>query len=91
MNAALMKNGENMFAVFDTRGTHGSASNGMTLVLEAGDQLSITLWAEKSIFDQSRLSTFSGFLVFPMEAATVAPTAAVTTKAIVLRSVPESA
>ncbi|XP_018542320.1 complement C1q tumor necrosis factor-related protein 3 [Lates calcarifer] len=91
MNAALMKNGENMFAVFDTRGTHGSASNSMTLVLEAGDQLSITLWAEKSIFDQSRLSTFSGFLVFPMEAATVAPTAAATTKAIVLRSVPESA
>ncbi|XP_074471846.1 complement C1q tumor necrosis factor-related protein 3-like [Sebastes fasciatus] len=66
MNAALIKNSENMFAVFDTRGVHGSASNGMPLVLEVGDRLSITLWAEKTIFDQSKLSTFSGFLVSPM-------------------------
>ncbi|XP_068198121.1 complement C1q-like protein 2 [Antennarius striatus] len=66
LNTALTKNGEVMFAVFDTRGSHGSGSNGMTLVLEQGDQLSITLWREKSIFDQSRLSTFSGFLLYPM-------------------------
>lgn len=66
LNTALIKNGENMFAVFDTRGIHGSGSNGMTLVLEEGDQLSITLWPRGSIFDQSRLSTFTGFLVFPM-------------------------
>ncbi|KAL7387767.1 hypothetical protein ABVT39_000616 [Epinephelus coioides] len=66
LNAALLKNDVNMFAIYDTRGTHGSGSNGMTLVLEEGDRLSITLWATQSIFDQSRLSTFSGFLVFPM-------------------------
>ncbi|XP_070844004.1 complement C1q tumor necrosis factor-related protein 3-like [Chaetodon trifascialis] len=66
LNAALLKNGQNMFAVFETRGSHGSGSNGMALVLEEGDKLWITLWSQQSIFDQSRLSTFSGFLVFPM-------------------------
>lgn len=70
LNAALMKNGENMFAIFDTRGTHGSGSNGMPLVLEEGDQVSVTLWPRQSIFDQSRLSTFSGFLVYPMKVET---------------------
>ncbi|XP_075968280.1 cerebellin-2-like [Anarhichas minor] len=66
LNAALLKNGSNMFAIFDTRGVHGSASNGMALVLEAEDRLSVTLWNKQSIFDQTKLSTFSGFLVFPM-------------------------
>ncbi|XP_040920686.1 complement C1q tumor necrosis factor-related protein 3-like [Toxotes jaculatrix] len=66
LNAALLKNGENMFAIYDNQGTHSSSSNGMTLVLEVGDLLWITLWPQQSIFDQSRLSTFSGFLVFPM-------------------------
>lgn len=66
INMALMKNGENMFAMFDTRRSHGSGSNGMALALQQGDQLSVTLWPNKSIFDQSRLSTFSGFLLFPM-------------------------
>ncbi|XP_051265192.1 cerebellin-2-like [Dicentrarchus labrax] len=66
LNAAVLKNGVNMFAIYDTRGTHGSGSNGMTLVLEQGDQISVTLWTGNSIFDQSRLSTFSGFLVFPL-------------------------
>lgn len=66
LNAALLKNDLNMFAIFDNRGTHGSSSNGMALVLEAGDQLSITLWSQQSIFDQSRLSTFTGFLISPL-------------------------
>lgn len=66
LNAALLKNDLNMFAIFDTRGSHGSSSNGMALVLEAGDQLSITLWSQQSIFDQSRLSTFTGFLISPL-------------------------
>lgn len=55
-----------MFAIFDTRGSHGSGSNSMTLVLELGDQLSITLWSQQTIFDQSRLSTFTGFLISPL-------------------------
>ncbi|XP_070782381.1 complement C1q tumor necrosis factor-related protein 3-like [Enoplosus armatus] len=66
LNAALRKNGLSMFAIYDTRGTHGCGSNGMTLVLEKGDLLWVTLWTQQSIFDQTRLSTFSGFLVFPM-------------------------
>ncbi|XP_045917406.1 complement C1q tumor necrosis factor-related protein 3-like [Micropterus dolomieu] len=66
LNAALQKNGVSMFEIYDTRGTHGSGSNGMTLVLEQSDQLWITLLSGQSIFDQTRLSTFSGFLVFPM-------------------------
>ncbi|XP_074541640.1 complement C1q tumor necrosis factor-related protein 3-like isoform X2 [Halichoeres trimaculatus] len=66
LNAALMKNNENMFAIYDTRGTHGSGSNGMPLILEEGDQLSITMWPGNTIFDQTRLSTFSGFLLNSM-------------------------
>lgn len=67
LNMALMKNGEeNVFAIFDTRGTHGSASNGMTLALQQGDRLSVTMWPQNSVFDQSRLSTFSGFLLFTL-------------------------
>ncbi|XP_053193300.1 complement C1q tumor necrosis factor-related protein 3-like isoform X2 [Scomber japonicus] len=66
LNTAVMKNGENMFAIFNTLGLHSSGSNGMTLVLEEGDRLEVFLWPTRSVFDQSRLSTFSGFLVFPM-------------------------
>ncbi|CAF92966.1 unnamed protein product [Tetraodon nigroviridis] len=68
LNMALMKNGENVFAIYDTRGTHGGGSNGATLSLQQGDRLSVTMWPQKSIFDQSRLSTFSGFLLYPLEA-----------------------
>ncbi|XP_077409748.1 complement C1q tumor necrosis factor-related protein 3-like [Vanacampus margaritifer] len=66
LNAAVMKNGINMFAIYDTQGTFSSATNGMPLVLEQGDKLWVTLWANRSIFDQSRLSTFSGFLIKSM-------------------------
>ncbi|XP_051908798.1 complement C1q tumor necrosis factor-related protein 3-like [Hippocampus zosterae] len=66
LNAAVMKNGINMFAIYDTQGTFSSATNGMPLVLEEGDKVWVTLWAQKSIFDQSRLSTFSGFLLKSM-------------------------
>ncbi|XP_008295308.1 complement C1q tumor necrosis factor-related protein 3-like [Stegastes partitus] len=66
LNAALFKNGINMFAIYNTLGTHSSGSNGMTLELEKGDQVWIILWPSSSVFDQSRLTTFSGFLVFPM-------------------------
>lgn len=69
MHAALMKNSENMFAVQDTVGPHSSTYNGMTLVLEQDDRLWITLLKNSSIFDQGRLSTFTGFLVFPMSGA----------------------
>ncbi|XP_017296964.1 complement C1q-like protein 2 [Kryptolebias marmoratus] len=66
LNAGLKKNGENMFAIHQKAGTQASASNGMTLALEQGDRLFVQLWAGQTIADQSRLSTFTGFLVFPM-------------------------
>ncbi|XP_061126924.1 complement C1q tumor necrosis factor-related protein 3-like [Syngnathus typhle] len=66
LNAAVIKNGVNMFAIYDTQGTFSSATNGMPLVLEQGDKVWVTLWPNKSIFDQSRLTTFSGFLIKSM-------------------------
>ncbi|XP_047429504.1 complement C1q tumor necrosis factor-related protein 3-like [Mugil cephalus] len=67
LNAALLKNDQVMFAIFNTGGKHSSATNSMTLELQEGDRVWITMWHQHSIFDQSRLSTFSGFLVFPLE------------------------
>lgn len=66
LNAAVLKNGENMFAIYNTVGHISSDSNGMTLMLEEGDRVWVVLWKNNSIGDQSRISTFSGFLVFPM-------------------------
>ncbi|XP_077366891.1 complement C1q tumor necrosis factor-related protein 3-like [Festucalex cinctus] len=66
LNAAVMKNGINMFAIYDSQGTFSSATNGMPLILEQGDKLWVTMWANKSVFDQSRLSTFSGYLIKSM-------------------------
>ncbi|XP_077566722.1 complement C1q tumor necrosis factor-related protein 3-like isoform X2 [Stigmatopora nigra] len=63
MNAAVMKNGVNMFALFDNKNSASSATNGMALELDGGDKVSVTLWANMVVYDQSRLSTFSGFLV----------------------------
>ncbi|KAM4573383.1 complement C1q-like protein 4 [Odontesthes bonariensis] len=66
LNAGVKKNGQNMFAIYHKAGTQASASNSMTLELERGDRVFAQLWAGKTMADQSRLSTFSGFLVFPM-------------------------
>lgn len=66
VNAALVKNSELLFALFDSRGTNGCASNSVTVQLEVGDTVFVRLWRGNSIFDQSRLSTFTGFLLFAM-------------------------
>ncbi|XP_061126926.1 complement C1q tumor necrosis factor-related protein 3-like [Syngnathus typhle] len=66
LNAAVMKDGVNMFAIYDNQNKFSSATNSMALKLNAGDKLWVTLWANKRIFDQSRLSTFSGFLISPL-------------------------
>ncbi|XP_061530649.1 LOW QUALITY PROTEIN: complement C1q-like protein 4 [Phycodurus eques] len=43
-----------------------TASNGATLLLEKGDKLSLYLWNDTQIWDNSNHhSTFSGFLLFP--------------------------
>ncbi|XP_012709560.2 complement C1q-like protein 2 [Fundulus heteroclitus] len=66
LNAGLKKNGDNIFAIYQKAGTQAAASNGVVLALEAGDRLCVQLWAGQTIADQGRLSTFTGFLVFPM-------------------------
>ncbi|XP_022614657.1 complement C1q tumor necrosis factor-related protein 3-like [Seriola dumerili] len=66
VDISLRKNGQSMFGIYNTNEKYSSSSNGMTMVLEAGDQLWVTLWSGNSIFDQSQLSTFSGFLICPM-------------------------
>ncbi|XP_061826526.2 complement C1q tumor necrosis factor-related protein 3-like [Nerophis lumbriciformis] len=66
LNAAVLKDGVNMFAIYDNKNHHSSATNGMAMVMEAGDKLWVTLWANQRMFDQGRLSTFSGFLISPM-------------------------
>uniref|UniRef100_A0A665T658 C1q domain-containing protein n=1 Tax=Echeneis naucrates TaxID=173247 RepID=A0A665T658_ECHNA len=44
-----------------------TASNGAALLLEEGDRLSLKLWHNTQIWDNSNHhSTFSGFLLFPM-------------------------
>ncbi|XP_026196998.1 complement C1q tumor necrosis factor-related protein 3-like [Anabas testudineus] len=66
LNAAVLKNGATMFAIYNTQPCYSADSNGMALELEEGDRMWVVLWKNHSIFDQSRLSTFSGFLIFPM-------------------------
>ncbi|MED6284280.1 hypothetical protein CHARACLAT_017646 [Characodon lateralis] len=66
LNAGMKKNGENIFAIYHKAGIQASASNGVTMALEQGDRLCVQLWAGQTIADQGRLSTFTGFLVFPM-------------------------
>ncbi|XP_061610408.1 complement C1q-like protein 2 [Phyllopteryx taeniolatus] len=66
MNAAVIKDGVNMFAIADNKNKFSSATNSMALQLNAGDKLWVTLWANQRIFDQSRLTTFSGFLISPL-------------------------
>ncbi|XP_071394854.1 complement C1q tumor necrosis factor-related protein 3-like [Centroberyx affinis] len=67
LSTALLRNGENVFGVYEMSGGHAGGSNGMTLVLERGDRLWVVLWPRQTAFDQSKLTTFSGFLLYPME------------------------
>ncbi|XP_075901867.1 complement C1q tumor necrosis factor-related protein 4-like [Nelusetta ayraudi] len=70
MSAVLYKNGQQVqLIVHEQPSGSGSdtASNGATLLLEEGDTLSMQLWDNTQIWDNSNHhSTFSGFLLFPM-------------------------
>ncbi|XP_033497179.1 complement C1q tumor necrosis factor-related protein 4-like [Epinephelus lanceolatus] len=70
MSAVLYKNGaEIMLIAHEQSSGEGSdtASNGAALLLEKDDTLSMQLWHNTQIWDNSNHhSTFSGFLLFPM-------------------------
>uniref|UniRef100_A0A3Q2QX60 Cerebellin-1-like n=1 Tax=Fundulus heteroclitus TaxID=8078 RepID=A0A3Q2QX60_FUNHE len=67
LKAGLKKNDEDIVAIYHKAGTQASAANGVTLELEQGDRVYIQVWEDDTtIADQTRLSTFSGFLVFPL-------------------------
>ncbi|XP_049439363.1 uncharacterized protein LOC125893000 [Epinephelus fuscoguttatus] len=70
MSAVLYKNGaEIMLIAHEQSSGEGSdtASNGAALLLEKDDTLSMQLWQNTQIWDNSNHhSTFSGFLLFPM-------------------------
>ena len=52
---------------YDTDGTHSYLSSGVTLQLEVGDVVNMQLPAGSRLYDDSNnLSTFSGFLLFPL-------------------------
>merc|ERR1719309_706911 len=70
MSAVLYKNNaEIQLIVHEQPSGEGSdtGSNGAALLLEAGDRLSMKLWHNTQVWDNSNHhSTFSGFLLFPM-------------------------
>ncbi|XP_054638770.1 complement C1q tumor necrosis factor-related protein 4-like [Dunckerocampus dactyliophorus] len=70
MSAVLYKNNnEIQLITHEQPSGEGSdtASNGAALLLEKGDKLSLYLWQNTQIWDNSNHhSTFSGFLLFPM-------------------------
>ncbi|XP_060938046.1 complement C1q tumor necrosis factor-related protein 4-like [Limanda limanda] len=69
MSAVLYKNSDSIQLIAHEQSSgEGSdtASNGATLLLEQGDTLSMKLWQNTQIWDNSNHhSTFSGFLLFP--------------------------
>uniref|UniRef100_A0A3P8THA8 C1q domain-containing protein n=1 Tax=Amphiprion percula TaxID=161767 RepID=A0A3P8THA8_AMPPE len=65
LNATLLQNGVYKFEIYNPLCAHSSGSNGMMLVSEKSEQVWITLWPDSVVFDQSQLTTFSDFLVFP--------------------------
>uniref|UniRef100_A0A3Q3A510 Cerebellin 10 n=2 Tax=Kryptolebias marmoratus TaxID=37003 RepID=A0A3Q3A510_KRYMA len=66
--AALMKNGQRTFTAYESQtSNYQSSSNGVILVLEVGDRVSVSATPNSKIFDnQNNHSTFSGHLLFTM-------------------------
>lgn len=69
MGLQLKKNGGLVATVFNhaAGNRHETATNGMTLQLEVGDQVYMRLVANTWIFDNGNLhSTFTGFLLYAL-------------------------
>ena len=69
MGLRLMKNGVQMVTVYNhpAGNRHETATNGMTLQLEVGDQVYMRLVSNTWIFDNgNNHSTFIGHLLFPL-------------------------
>lgn len=66
VNAALLKNGQNMAAVIEKGNVDSMGSNSVILQLNEGDHVNIILWSDNSIYDNGYRSTFTGVLLFPM-------------------------
>ncbi|KAG1944843.1 complement C1q-like protein [Pimephales promelas] len=68
--ANLVKNGKHVVAATDNApsiDTEDTASNAVSLLLEAGDRINIQLWANRRVYtDGNRRNTFSGHLLFTM-------------------------
>ncbi|XP_068557594.1 cerebellin-1-like [Cebidichthys violaceus] len=68
LELVLMKNGEQMIIAFNHAGDgkrFETATNGMTLQLEVGDQVYISLWRNTWIYGNI-YNTFIGHLLFPL-------------------------
>ncbi|XP_078147375.1 complement C1q-like protein 2 isoform X2 [Centroberyx gerrardi] len=67
-SAMLVKNKQQIFMAYEHRKFgYGTAANGVSLLLEAGDVVFLRLWHNTRIYDDStRTSSFSGHLLFTM-------------------------
>ncbi|CAL1582882.1 unnamed protein product [Knipowitschia caucasica] len=63
---SLVKNGTKMVTAWEVHSSgHGSSSNSMSVLLEAGDEVYVVLWRSARIFDDTdHRNTFSGHLLF---------------------------
>ncbi|XP_039888545.1 complement C1q-like protein 3 isoform X3 [Simochromis diagramma] len=66
--AYLFRNEEIIFLAYESQSSGWpSASNGASLLLEVGDQVSVRLWAGSRTYDnENHQTTFSGHLIFTM-------------------------